>query len=197
MAKGILAGDGARLDYVTLRFLDDPDVERAFLDDYYRRSINQMRIAIVLAIVITAAFGFRDVWITPAVKDRLWFVRYAVMCPSFLAVLLFSFSSSARRFMQLGISLGMLVCGLGIIAMIVIATAPGNYLYYAGLLMIPMFPPTIRVRFIYSAAISRTIIAAYEIAAIRFTDTSLPVLINNNFFLLTSTAIGMITNYML
>ena len=197
MAKGILAGDGARLDYVTLRFLDDPDVERAFLDDYYRRSINQMRIAIVLAIVITAAFGFRDVWITPAVKDRLWFVRYAVMCPSFLAVLLFSFSSSARRFMQLGISLGMLVCGLGIIAMIVIAPAPGNYLYYAGLLMIPMFPPTIRVRFIYSAAISWTIIAAYEIAAIRFTDTSLPVLINNNFFLLTSTAIGMITNYML
>lgn len=63
--------------------------------------------------------------------------------------------------------------------------------------MIPMFPPTIRVRFIYSAAISWTIIAAYEIAAIRFTDTSLPVLINNNFFLLTSTAIGMITNYML
>jgi hypothetical protein len=68
MAKGILAGDGARLDYVTLRFLDDPDVERAFLDDYYRKSINQMRIAIVLAIVITAAFGFRDVWITPAGK---------------------------------------------------------------------------------------------------------------------------------
>jgi class 3 adenylate cyclase len=197
MSKGIMAGDGARLDYATLRFLDEPAVEWGFLDDYYRRSINQMRIAIVLAIVITAAFGLRDAWITPAVKDKLWFVRYALMCPFFLAVLLFSFSSHARRFMQIGISLGMLVCGLGIIAMIVIAPAPGNYLYYAGLLMIPMFPPTIRVRFIYSAVISWTIIVIYEIAAIRFTDTSLPVLINNNFFLITSAAIGMITSYLL
>ena len=197
MAKGITVGDGARLDYVTLRFLDDPDAERAFLDDYYRRSINQMRIAIVLAIVITAAFGFRDAWITPTVTARLWFVRYAIVCPFFLAALLFSFTRFARRFMQLCISLGMLVCGLGVIAMLVIAPAPGNYLYYAGLLLIPMFPPTIRVRFIYSAIASWTIIAAYEIAAIRLTDTSLPYLINNNFFLITSTAIGMITSYML
>ncbi len=197
MTKGIVVGGGARLGYATLHFLDDPDAERAFLDDYYRRSINQMRIAIILAIVLTAAFGFRDVWVTPEVKHRLWFVRYVVMCPFFLAVLLFSFSSYARRFMQLGISLGMLVCGLGIIAMIVIAPAPGNYLYYAGLLMIPMFPPTIRVRFIYLAVVSWTIIAAYELAAIRFTDTSLQFLINNNFFLITSTSIGMITSYML
>jgi class 3 adenylate cyclase len=197
MAKGITVGEGARLDYITLRFLDDPAAERAFLDDYYRKSIKQMRVAIVLAIVITAAFGFRDAWITPAVKTGLWFVRYAIMCPFFLAVLLFSFSPYARRFMQIGISLGMLMCGLGVIAMIVIAPAPGNYLYYAGLLMIPMFPPTIRVRFIHSAVVSWTLIAAYEIAAIRFTDTSLAFLINNNFFLITSTAIGMITNYML
>jgi adenylate cyclase len=197
MAKGIEIGEGARLDYVTLRFLDDPESEQDFLDDYYRKSINQMRIAIVLAIVLTAAFGLRDAWVTPEVTSRLWFVRYAVMCPFFLAVLLFSFTPSARRFMQPGIALGMLVCGLGIIAMIVIAPPPGNYLFYAGLLLIPMFPPTIRVRFVYSAAVSLMIIVAYEIAAIRFTDTSLPFLINNNFFLLTSAAIGMITNYML
>ena len=197
MAKGIPAGDGARLDYVTLRFIDDPASERAFLDDYYRRSINQMRIAIVLAIAITAAFGFRDVWITPTVTARLWFVRYAIMCPFFLAALLFSFTRHAKRFMQLCISLGMLVCGLGVIAMLVIAPAPGNNLYYAGLLLIPLFPPTIRVRFIYSTAASWTIIAAYEIAALRLTETSLPYLINNNFFLLTSAAIGMITSYML
>jgi len=197
MAKGISIGDGWRLDYLTLRFLDNPDVEQAFLEDYAAKSINQMRIAIVLAVVITAVFGFRDAWISPVVKNRLWFVRYAVMCPFFLAVLLFSFSSYAKRFMQIGISLGMLVCGLGIIAMIVIADTPGNYLYYAGLLMIPMFPPTIRVRFIYSVVISLTIIVAYEIAAFWFTNTSLLYLVNNNFFLITSTAIGTATNYML
>ena len=197
MAKGISVGEGAKLGYVTLRFLDKPDVERAFLDDYYERSINQMRIAIVLAVVLTASFGFRDAWLSPEVKERLWLVRYAIMCPFFLAVLLFSFTSPAKRFMQIAITLGMLVCGLGIVAMIVIAPAPGNYLYYAGLLLIPMFPPTMRVRFIHSVVIFWTIIVAYEIAAIRFTDTSLPLLINNNFFLITSTAIGMITNYML
>ena len=197
MAKGIEAGDGARLDYATLRFLDDPGSERAFLDDYYGRSINQMRIAIVLAIVITAAFGFRDAWITPTVTARLWYVRYAVLCPFFLGALLFSFTPYARRFMQLCISLGMAVYGLGVIAMLVIAPAPGNNLYFAGLLLIPLFPPTIRVRFVYSAIASWTIIAAYEIAAIRLTETSLPYLINNNFLLVTSTAIGMITSYLL
>lgn len=197
MAKGITVGDGVRLDYVTLRFLDDPGAERTFLDDYYRRSINQMRIAIVLAIVITAAFGFRDAWITPTVTTRLWFVRYAIMCPFFLAALLFSFSRHARRFMQLCISLGMVVYGISVIAMLVIAPAPGNYLYYGGLLLIPMFPPTIRVRFIYSTIASWTIIAAYEIAAVRLADTPLLSLINNNFLLITSTVIGMITSYLL
>jgi adenylate cyclase len=197
MAKGITVGDEARLDYVTLRFLDDPDAERTFLEDYYRKSINQMRIAIVLAIVITSAFGIRDAWITPTVIARLWFVRYAIICPFFLAALLCSFTGYARQFMQLCISLGMLVYGLGIVAMLVIAPAPGNNMYFAGLLLIPLFPPTIRVRFIYSSIASWTIIAAYEIAAISLTHTSLPYLINNNFFLITSTAIGMITSYML
>lgn len=197
MAKGITVGDGVSLDYVTLRFLDDPDTELAFLDDYYLKSIKQMRIAIVLAIVITAAFGFRDAWITPTVAPRLWFVRYAIMCPFFLAALMFSFTRYARQHMQLCISLGMFACGLGVIAMLVIAPAPGNYLYYAGLLLIPMFPPTIRVRFVYATVASWAIIVAYELSAILLVDTSLYYLINNNFFLITSTAIGMITSYML
>jgi class 3 adenylate cyclase len=197
MAKGIMIGEGARLDYVTLRFLDDPDAERAFLDDYFRKSIKQMRVAIVTGTMIIASFGFLDMWITPAVQTSLWFIRYAIMCPFFLAVLLFSFSAHARRFMQLGISLGMFICGLGVIAMIIISPVPGSYLYYGGLLVVLMFPPSIRVRFIYSAVISAAIIAAYEIAAFRFTDITLPLLIFNNFFFIAAASIGLITSYML
>ena len=197
MAKGILIGEGIRLDFLTLRFLDDPDTERSFLDDYFRKTVKQMRVAIVTGTMIIASFGILDVWVTPAVKASLWFLRYAIMCPFFLAVLLFSFSSSARRFMQVGISLGMFICGLGVIAMIIIAPAPGNYLYYGGLLVVLMFPPTIRVRFIYSLVLSAAIITAYEIAAFRFTDTTLSLLIFNNFFFTAAAAIGLITSYML
>ena len=197
MAKGIAIGDGAKLDYMTLRFLDDPKMEQAFLDDYYDRSINQMRIAIVLATVITGSFGFLDMWIMPTVTGKIWFVRYVIMCPFFLAVLLLSFTRYARRFIQLGVALGMFVCGLGINAMLVIAPAPGNYLYLDGLLLVPMFPPTMRVRFIYSTISSWAIFAAYEIAAIRLTNTSLPYLINNNAFLIASIAVGMVTTYMI
>jgi len=197
MAKGITVGDGVLLNYMTLRFRDDPERERSFLDVYYRGSINQMRVAIVLAIVITTAFGFRDLWITPTVTSRLCFVRYAVMLPVFVTALLFSFTRHARQYMQLCIAAGMVVFGLGVIAMLVYAPAPGNYLYYAGLLLIPLFGPAIRVRFVYSAVAAWVLIAAYEAAALRLTDTSLTHLISNNFFLITSTAIGMVTSYML
>ncbi len=197
MAKGVSAGDSVTINYCSLRFSGDPDTERAFLDDYHRNALRQMRVAIVLAIVITAAFGLLDARIAPAARAKLWFIRFGLLCPFFLTVFLVSFLPRARRFMQSVIALGLFVFGLGNIAKIVIMPAAINYFATAGLLMTPMFSPTIRMRFLPATAASLAIVAAYEVAAFALVDTSISVLVGSNFFLITSVVIGMITSYQL
>jgi len=87
-----------------------------------------------------------------------------------------------------------LAAGLGIVAMIILV--PENNSYYAGIILVFIFGYTFfELRFIYATATGMLIVAAYEIAAIALTNTPIPILINNNFFFLTSNVIGMFACY--
>ena len=55
---------------VTLSF--EKDVEKAFLEDYYRKSLRHVRIAILLAIAFYATFGILDALLVPEQKRWLW-----------------------------------------------------------------------------------------------------------------------------
>src|SRR5574341_297188 len=116
--KGPYAMETMPIDKVRLRFPDD--LERAFQEDYYRKSLNQLRFGIVLGALLYALFGFLDVWIFPQVKSQTWFIRYLVVLPACAAVLLFSFSSHFRKYMQITVFSVVLVAGAGIVAMMVI-----------------------------------------------------------------------------
>ncbi len=192
-----MAGKDANLGRVTLRFLDDPAMECAYRDDYHYRTVRQVRIALILGIVLTAAFGLLDGWVTPAARHELWFIRYAIISPFFLALLVLSFTRAALHLLQPGVALGMLLCGVGIIAMNVIAPEPGNHLYYAGLLLLFMYPPFIRMRFSLAAPVSAVLVAAYELAATELAGAPLHVLVNNTFFLSSAAAIGLLNTYLL
>jgi PAS domain S-box-containing protein len=88
------------------------------------------------------------------------------------------------------------VAGLGIISMIMIAPSPGNYSYYAGLILVFIYGYTFfKLRFIYATFAAWLIIIAYEIAAMWVSQTPTPVLLNNNFFFLSANIIGMFACY--
>ncbi|MCK4789160.1 MAG: PAS domain S-box protein, partial [Desulfobacteraceae bacterium] len=178
----------------TLSFPED--LEKAFLDDYFQKSLRHVRIALLLGLFFYGIFGILDAWLVPEVKEKLWFIRYAIFSPFILATFLFSYSGHFKRFMQLSIAAVILVAGLGIIAMILVAPDPGNYLYYAGLILVFLFGYTFfKLRFIWATVTGWTIVIAYEISAVWLSQTPIPILVNNNFFFLAGNIIGMFAGY--
>ena len=98
--------------------------------------------------------------------------------------------------MLLSLSAVVLLGGLGIIAMIMIAPYPGNYSYYAGLILVFIYGYAFfKLRFIWATVTGWIIVIVYEIAAIWLTQTPTPVLIGNNFFFLTGNIFGMFAGY--
>jgi signal transduction histidine kinase/ActR/RegA family two-component response regulator len=98
--------------------------------------------------------------------------------------------------MQLFVGSAVLVGGFGITAMIVIAPYPASHSYYAGLILVFIYGYTFfRLRFVWATVIGWTVVIVYEIAAVGFSDTPLPILINNNFFFLTANVFGMFACY--
>ncbi len=183
-----------RLNLLTLTFKGD--FEQAFREDYFQKSLLQIRIALLSGICMYSIFGFLDAWLVPAAKHTLWFIRFVFFDPYLLFVVLFSFSRHFKKYMQLCLSIGMLIGGLGITAMVLIAPYPASYSYYAGLLLVLIYGYTfVKLRFIWASVTGWLLVIAYEIAAVWLKPTPIPILINNNFFFLSANILGMFACY--
>ena len=184
----------AALGFARLRFRGP--LESSFSEYWFTSRLRFTQLGIVLTIVLYALFGILDRVIVPSVAGSIWLIRYAIVCPIFLAALAFSFTRWFKPVMQLTVSALAVVAGLGIVAIIVIAGVHGGALYYAGLLLvIPGSFAVLQLRFLYGTAACAVIIAGYELAAIWLTATPFVVLVNNNFFLLASVVISMLAGY--
>jgi len=184
--------DNIQLNLLTLSF--PGDIEGAYRAEHFAKSLRHVRISMLLAIFFFAVFGLLDAWIVPEVKYQFWFIRYGLFCPFVFCIFLFSFTPYFIKYSQLCIAIAVLAAGLGIVAMILLA--PENNTYYTGIILVFIFGYTFfELRFIYATPAGILIVVAYEIVAIFLTNTPIPILINNNFFFLTSNLIGMFACY--
>jgi len=181
------------LNLLTLSF--PPEMEKTFFDNYFEKSLNLIKIGLLTCFVFFSVFGILDAILLPQMKKTLWVIRYAFICPYLMFLFVLSYSKHFKKIMQPAVALAMVWCGLGIIAMIIIAPPPVNYSYYAGLILVLYGFSFIRVRFIWSTLAGWTIVGAYQIGAIFLSSTPLPILINNNFFFVTANIIGMCASY--
>ena len=192
--------DGWRLNRLTLVFTGEiKQYEKAFRDDYFNRSLNPMRFSLVLSTFFFGIFAFLDALLLPELKSMFWFIRFGIITPLLVAVIVFSFTAGFKKYMQPVLAGLMYVTGLAIIVMTIFATnQAGNYTYYAGLFLIFIIGYTfIKARFIYATAVGWSIVATYEVAAIWISDTPVEILINNNFFFISANVIGMFISYFL
>jgi class 3 adenylate cyclase len=177
-----------------LRF--SPDLEPAFAEAHFVRSLRFIRLAIVLAIVLYAVFGVLDLFIVPDVARSVWIIRYAIFCPAAGAVLWLTFTPRFQSVAQPVLAGLAALCGLGIVAMVAIADPSASSLYYAGLLLvIPWAYSVLRLRFAYATAAAATILVGYEVMAIWVKHTPPDILVNNNFFFLSSVIVGVVAGY--
>jgi len=190
----LLALEQIKLNWLTLSF--PPYLEKDYLENYFRKSLNHFRLSLLFAIFFYSFFGILDAWLVPDVKEHLWLIRYSVFLPIVGFVFLFSFHRGFKPFSQPFIAFSLVIAGFGVIAMTVIAPYPSNYSYYAGLILVLIYGYTfLKLRFKWASFAGWTIVVAYEFSAIFLNDAPTPVLINNNFFFLTGNLIGMFACY--
>ena len=189
---------GWKVKPLTLRFSGNLyGMENEFRDDYFTRSIGPMRFSLILAIFFYGIFAWLDALIFPELKQLFWFIRFGVVTPVLIGVILFSFSARFKKYMQVTLAGIMYLTGLGIIIMSVYASnIAQDYSYYTGLILIFIFGYTfIRARFLYASIAGWTIVASYEISAMAFSETPVEILINNNYFFVSANVIGMFISY--
>jgi len=179
-------------------------LEKEFRDDYYKKSLMTVRIALILGIALYSVFGILDILVAPLSKNHILFIRFVLVIPGLISVLIISYFDIFRKYMQPVLMVISLIAGLGIIAMVGITVEEEVSLYYyAGLMLVMMWAYTfVKLRFVYAAAVGWTIVLCYEITTIYFQDmlgdkTLMNRFINNNFFFISSNVIGMFAGYLI
>ena len=186
---------GYALSPLSLLFID-PAVEQRFTFGQIARALPTIRIFLLAACLLYAAFGILDAYVIPEIKAEAWLIRYVGVCPLLAGVTLLTFSPAFLRIPQLALALCVSSAGAGIVLMTALAHAPGNALYYAGLIMVVIYGSTlIRLRYVYGATISVVLVAAYELVATLINPIPVTSLLNNDFFLCMSVAVGIFAGY--
>jgi signal transduction histidine kinase len=178
-----------------LRFVDK-EVEREFLREHLQSSLTIIRVAILCGIILYAGFGILDYYILTDILKTAWTIRYGVVIPILLGILLFTYSPYFIRFAQFALALSMLSAGGGVVAMTAVGHPPGSYWYYAGLIMVVTYCTSlIRLHHTYGAMISISLCGLYQIAAALINPIPPEVLLNNDFFLGMASAVGFFSSY--
>ena len=187
---------GTKFNIFTLSFA--PEIEQLYLKSFFKKSLTQVRIALIIAIVFYGIFGILDAALAPAYRNNFWIIRYVLVCPYFALLLPISFTKYFQKYMQPIISSSVLFAGAGIIWMIIIGSDTIKELYYAGLILVFFYGYTFfKLRFIWATSVGWAIVVVYEIAAIWITPSPIHILINNNFFFLSGNIMGMVICYSL
>jgi signal transduction histidine kinase/CheY-like chemotaxis protein len=183
------------LSWFTLNFRKD--LEREFRPDLARKSIWLFRLGIGIAFVLWAGFGLLDNWIVPEVKDAVWFIRYAIVLPFLIVVFLFTYSRYFVRYMQVAAAAVYLNSVFSLIAMVDFVIRPvGAHPYTSGLLLaLPCACVVFRLRFLNALWAGLAIVLVDNAAAIWLTDIPAVIIVNNNFFNVSSIVLGLVAGY--
>ena len=182
---------------LTLKFSgESSNLETPFRSYYYRVSLPQLRLVLILGALLYAFFGILDAILMPEQKYTIWFIRFVIVCPVLFVTLLASFSKHFERYMQPFLTGVLILAGGSIVWMIVIAPKPVSYYYYAGLMLVFTWGYTfVCVRFLWASLAGWVIVILYEIAVIWMKPVPFAVLISNNFFFISANVLGMLACY--
>lgn len=195
-AESMSQYDSFRLPVKLLTLSFQPSLEGDFRHYYADRSSKQIRFVFILAIVVLGAFGILDRLMAPDTFQQLWRIRFIYTAPVLVIPFILSLFQRFDRYMQWLLFVAALGTGAGVVTIITIAGDPLSYLYYAGLMLIMMFIFGFsRLRFPLAVSASFILIILYEIAVTIIAPVSRPILINNNFFLIAATVVGIASNY--
>lgn len=192
----MIAGAKETLKQAGLRVLRFPEPLESSFNEYHRaNTLKHVRVALLTGLFLYTIFGLVDLMLLPADRAHMWFIRYAVVCPTIAAGLAFTYASRLKRYIQPAISLVMLVASLGIVAMVYFDPTPTKNYYYSGILLLIMGAFTfVSLRFLYAISWALATTLAYEAVAIFANGTDVNILVQNSFSITATIIIGAFSN---
>lgn len=124
-------------------------LETLFRLDYFDHSLNTNRTAVKLGVLIMFLFGFVDLFAMPTSLRDIVVIRYLLLGPILIGFIIYTHTSSYRKWIQPATSLASLMIGIGIIAMVIVSSPNeiGHTYYLFGLMPVMIFlyttPPII------------------------------------------------------
>lgn len=179
---------------VTLTFRDK-NIESDYIDYYNRKTIAHVRVAIIISLGLYIIFAFLDSFLFPDFKVVFHQIRFFIVTPFILLIFLFTFHSSFFKYVQVIISLSIIVGAAGIMAMLYIGGERVIAIYYVGLLLVLLFNyEFLKLRFLIASIVGFLIVICYFIVALQI-NISLPLIVASLFFLVGANILGMASSY--
>jgi signal transduction histidine kinase len=150
------------------------------------------------AVILYSAFGLLDMLVAGRDLPTLWTIRYGFAVPAVALILLASFTTSFAHHLQLALSAALLAGGFGVILMVAVLPAPIAIQYYAGLIMVVVYAGSLLgLRFVYGLGSIVSLVLGYQVVSLVVNPIPAADLIANNFFLLMSSGVGIVSSYVL
>ena len=176
----------------------DAVLEKDFYDFYYNKKINQIRIAFAVGILFYISFYLLDTIMYPNIKQSFWIIRFYIITPYALLIILSSFTKYFKKFFQFLISSIILMAGGGIISMIYLIKSSIMDTYYVGIILVLFIAYTfIGLRFVWATLTCWILAFVYFYVAAYYVNLNRTILINNIIFLSSSNFLGMAASYII
>jgi class 3 adenylate cyclase len=179
---------------LTLRFPEE--LERIFFEEYFKKSLIQVRFALVLALFFLTISGFLDQWLSPDIRDKALLFRYGFLFPVTIGFLFFTFSRLFKRLMQPMIS-------FFIILMILIFIGFSVFVRDVDLenpeiiIMVLYAYTAIKLNFVYATFVGWLTIGFASIINVFHIKPSLSSLFENSIELVFANLLGMFSSYLM
>jgi hypothetical protein len=189
-----LNDDKIPIHKITLSFTSD-ELQQAFHRYFFTRSIKLIRISLIIASFLYSLYNILDYYIVPDAAHKILQIRI-LGSTLFFAIFVLTYTTYFRKYYQSILSVSVVLGGLGIVWMIFVIETVGGFYYYAGIMLAIMFAHSLfRLRFINASISTWIVVLVYEILAIGYGSTPREIIMNNTFFLLSASLIGMFSSY--
>ncbi|MEM8557441.1 MAG: ATP-binding protein [Bacteroidota bacterium] len=178
---------------LTLRFRSD-DLEQAFLANYTRQSLRQVRYGILLGLLLYGVvFAFSDLLTPTDAVPAIWGVR-AVVCLIGFGVWAATYRPGFRRVMQPVMSALLLLAGAGLLIMLVLDPSGTAYVDGPVLIILPAYV-LVRLRFVWATLAGWGITVGFLVVGAVFEGMSTAALTGSLLFFSAANLIGMFAGY--
>ncbi|MBL8608832.1 MAG: adenylate/guanylate cyclase domain-containing protein [Myxococcales bacterium] len=111
---------------------EDPETERAYLDEAFERTIRPfVRFSVALSVAAFLMYGVHDALVIPEVRSTAWLIRYAYFGPLGLLVVAFALTNKSPRRHQFGM-LGFGFAVVSAVCWIGAISPPAGFYIYSG-----------------------------------------------------------------